>query len=87
MLADIVGRQKDRQPTSAESMAWRDTRPFGHHNIHKRTREMTHLYLAVMVESLATLGYVVYMNGFPTNTLPLLSTFALVLTTSFVSSL
>jgi len=39
---------------------------------------MAYLYLAVMVELLATIADVTYVTGYTTNTLPLLSTTALV---------
>jgi len=47
---------------------------------------MAHLYLAVMVELLATLADVTYVTGNTTSTSPLLSTIALVCS-SFVSRL
>jgi len=49
------------------------------HNNVERTSEMTHLYVAVMVELLATLTDVVYVTGFITLTEPLLKTSDLVL--------
>ena len=47
---------------------------------------MAYLYLAVMVELLATLADVMYVTGNTTNTSPLLSTIALVCS-CFVSRL
>ena len=61
----------DRQTTDGRTMTYSE-----------REREMTHVYVAVMVELLATLPYVLYLDGNTTNALPLLSTTAPVLSCS-----